>query len=355
MSTQALFMHTTRCRALVVFLSIAAVASVCGCVDPVAPRSRAVISAPVVSRNEVPCPDATQMTFGGWCLSEYAVLYALINSVYAGSGVCDTMRTTMMGWLSSGKIRRAYFAVNANGDSINGDSNRDSTVNWNNGARLNYMRLHLVNRAEPNDWASTIRHEYGHAWANVPQEYDAVAENFIGYCRDSNSSNVPPSSGPQVIITSLPSSFTMGHTVYAESSCQTTATWFRDDGIAVEVSSTGAIHGVAEGTATVRVYCSGTNARQDVTVYKPLCSLDQRLASGRGGGVGPGMLPLFELTEADCEGGAPAPSAGGMGEDGEMDCYVVMAHLYEWQAGFGWVEVSTYPVLYVCFIDGHMS
>jgi hypothetical protein len=144
---------------------------------------------------------------------------------------------------------------------------------------------------------------------------------------------------------------TVGLTVTAQSNCTwVTPVWSLASGTAVSVTSSGAVTGQNVGTAVVRVDCAGTHHERGVSVYSPLCTLDQRII---GGAV---TIPVLDLTEENCEGGeAPSPAPGGAGEDGQMDCYVITAHLYEWMQGLGWVEVDSYVIAYVCYLYGSMT
>ena len=320
------------------------------CVDPLTPASRGLLQDPEVLRDVAPCPNVAQRTTGGWCQDEYNRLDSIITAIYTGTTSCATMQTAMRSWLQSGAIVRWDYSAH---DTL-GLSNRFVNQEWNNGSRLEWMRLDAVRGWINSDWPGTLRHEFGHAYGNTSDENEA--EGYVDYCRNSSSQSPPAQpAGQQVYITSLPDSITVGLSVIAQSNCTGgTPVWSVAAGSAVSVnSSSGEVTGVNVGSATVRVDCRGTHAQRNVGVYSPLCTLDQRL-------IGVGNLgstpPVLDLTESDCSGGeAPSPPAGGAGEDGQMDCYVITAHLYEWMQGFGWVEVDTYVVGYVCYLYGNMT
>lgn len=304
----------------------------------------------VIYRNYTPCPDSASRTIGGWCQAEYEALHAIINGIDDSPAQCGTMRSTLSSWLQNGRIQRADLPPG-----VLGEAYKAASEEFNNGSRLfGNMQLDFSNAGYPYDWGSTLRHEFGHVYENIPLEQDGRAEEYRDFCRG-NPNKVPPPepSGPQVNITFFRDSIDVGASFQAQSDCTGTAQWSLAAGSSVSVTASGGVQGVSPGTSTVRVDCRGTNKSRSVAVYAPTCSLDAqtRLASN----IFPLAPPVLDLTEADCDGGAPSPSQGGMGEDGEMDCYAITAHVYIWIEGNGWVEWATYVVSYICFIDGHMT
>ena len=292
---------------------------------------------------------------GGWCQREYDSLTNEIGRITTTPASCDEMRSTLQSWLSSGKMRRADLGP----DDELAWAVKFYDQEWNDGNRLAYISLNPNQHLAPYDWASTLRHEYGHAYENHPTDPNsspfsqARADEYQGYCRPGQSGSPPATAaGVAVSITSLPSEVTVGDTIYPTSNCSGTATWSGSG--AVAVTGYGAVTGVEAGLGLVRVDCGGTFQVKYTYVLQSEvleCTLAQRLVSGV-----VGTPPALDYEE-DC-GGEPAPSppAGGLGEDGEMDCYVITAHLYYWDWQYlEWVEEETWAVAYVCYLYGYMT
>lgn len=316
-----------------------------GCADPLPPVSRSLLKSPAVLRDVVaPCPDVAQRTTGGWCMDEFQRLDSILIAIYTGTPSCVTMQTSLRSWLYGGRIIRWDYAA----DSITGMVQRFLNEEWNDGGRLDWMRIDAIRGWQGSDWPATLRHEFGHVYANSRDQ--SLAIEYEGYCRDASSPSPPPEpAGPQVTLSGLPASLTLGHTVRAQSNCTGLAAWSAL-GSAVTVSSSGEVEGVSLGTGIVRVDCRGTWDQDTVEVVSPLCTLAQRLVRGVT------AAPVLDLAESDCDGGgAPAPPTGGRGEDGQMDCYSIRAHLYEWWEGIGWIEVDSWVVGYVCYLNGMMT
>lgn len=339
-------------RRIVWFAAAVAGAAILACVDGTGPLNRAIIGTPGIHRNVTPCPDSMQDTVpGGWCATtEWPILDTIISNMYTGTAGCAAMQNALRSWLESGKIRRANLLSGL------GDAYVDHDAEWNGGDRLGNMRIHAAILSPPRDWGSTLRHEFGHAWGNIQQADDASAEAYAEYCRTSSSGSPPPQpAGAQVYISYLPDSVSVGWDGQAQSTCQPSSAAVWSGSGSVSVTSSGHVTATDVGIPSVRVDCRGTHDEKWMAVHPAECALDpqQRLV---GGGVLSSTPPLLDLTEEDCNGGqAPSPPSGGAGEDGEMDCYVITAHLYEWWGSqYGWVEVASWPVGYVCYLDGHM-
>jgi hypothetical protein len=203
---------------------------------------------------------------GGWCNSEYSALRLAINAILsAGPGTsCGIMRSTLLAWLDGGKIVRAalpgFGRVTGHWDG-----------EWNGGARLETMLIDFDHHRAvfPNDWASTLRHEYGHVWENIHDDAfnDGDAEAYVQYCRTSLS-EAPPAqpAGPRVEIISLPATISVGGSAIPMSDCRgATPTWSTTSR-EIDVSATGVVTGLQKGNATVRVDCRGAHHKRGIVV-----------------------------------------------------------------------------------------